>query len=476
MADQVIEYDATQSPVLDSFHGSDSFMRAIMGPVGSGKSVACTMETFLRANAQEPLKDSIYRPTKWAIVRNTYRELEDTTIATFFQWIPRELGHWRSSKHTFEAEWPHPSGDGTIVQFEVIFRALDTPKDAGKLLSLEVTGGWFNEAREIPFGLIDLFQTRVGRFPPKKQCVVPAWNGIFLDTNPPDSDTQFYKVFEELKPNGYELFRQPSGLSHEAENKANLIDGYYERLCLGKTQDFIDVYVKAEYGFVIDGKPIFPEYVDQQHCRDIKYTPSLSSPIVVGIDFGLTPAAVFGQVTEAGKWVIFDEIVTEDMGAKRFGGELRRLINKKYAHHDLEIYGDPAGDNRSETDESTAFMILRSEGIHALRAPTNDQSIRFEAIRACLTRMDMGAEPGFLVLPCCKMLRKSLKGGYCYKRMQVSGADRYQDKPDKSSRFSHVNDALQYLLIGAGEGKRVIKQKRASNLDLSRKHIHRGII
>ncbi|MGE3479754.1 MAG: hypothetical protein AB7G80_09840, partial [Dongiaceae bacterium] len=49
-------------------------------------------------------------------------------------------------------------------------------------------------------------------------------------------------------------------------------------------------------------------------------------------------------------------------------------------------------------------------------------------------------------------LRKRFRGGYHYKRMQVSGEARYDDKPNKN-KFSHVHDALQYMLLGAGEGR-----------------------
>ena len=37
MTGAAIDYDSEQSPTLDKFHNSDDFLRAIMGPVGSGK-------------------------------------------------------------------------------------------------------------------------------------------------------------------------------------------------------------------------------------------------------------------------------------------------------------------------------------------------------------------------------------------------------------------------------------------------------
>lgn len=58
-------------------------------------------------------------------------------------------------------------------------------------------------------------------------------------------------------------------------------------------------------------------------------------------------------------------------------------------------------------------------------------------------------QPGFLLSRSCKTLRKGFCGGYKYERIQVSGDERYRDKPCKN-RYSHPHDALQYLCLVAG--------------------------
>ena len=70
----------------------------------------------------------------------------------------------------------------------------------------------------------------------------------------------------------------------------------------------------------------------------------------------------------------------------------------------------------------------------------------------------------FLIDYRCKELIKGFEGGYAYRRIQVSG-ERYDDRPEKN-RFSHIHDALQYLMLGAGEGRQVLNhnaQGRAFN-------------
>ena len=54
-------------------------------------------------------------------------------------------------------------------------------------------------------------------------------------------------------------------------------------------------------------------------------------------------------------------------------------------------------------------------------------------------------------------MRKAMVGGYRYRRVRDSGTERYQDKPDKN-HFSHVAEAGQYLMLGGGEGKVIIRR------------------
>ena len=63
-------------------------------------------------------------------------------------------------------------------------------------------------------------------------------------------------------------------------------------------------------------------------------------------------------------------------------------------------------------------------------------------------------ESGLLIDPKCINLIKGFSGGYHYKRIQTSG-ERYDERPNKN-RFSHIHDALQYLLLGAGEGRSLV--------------------
>ena len=181
---------------------------------------------------------------------------------------------------------------------------------------------------------------------------------------------------------------------------------------------------------------------------DIAIVPQ--STVYVGIDFGLTPACVFGQKLR-GRWLIIDELVAEDMGILRFSDLMKEKM-AQYLPRDFTIFGDPAGDHRAQTDESTPFQILKGRGINARPTHSNDVTLRLESVNATLQRMIDG-ESGLLIDPKCVNIIKGFDGGYHYRRMQVSG-ERYEDKPNKN-RFSHIHDALQYMMLGAGEGRKL---------------------
>ncbi len=73
-----------------------------------------------------------------------------------------------------------------------------------------------------------------------------------------------------------------------------------------------------------------------------------------------------------------------------------------------------------------------------------------------LTRLVDGS-PGLLVHPSCRVLRKAMAGGYSHKRVQAGGAAKFRDVTEKNG-FCHVAESLQYLLVGGGEARLLVKR------------------
>ena len=466
--------------VLKTFMKDDTFFRGIRGPVGSGKSVGCCVEVFRRALGQKKGPDGI-RKSRWAIIRNTNPQLRTTTIKTWLDWFPEN--DW--GKFIWSVPYTHHIKKGDI-DLEVLFLALDRPEDVKKLLSLELTGIWINEAREIPKSIIDACTMRVGRFPSMRDGG-PSWTGVIADTNAPEEDHWWPIMSGEVpipdhipreqakmlvKPDNWRFFTQPSGMvevkneegeidnyahNPKAENRKNMMQSYYPNLIQGKTKSWIDVYVMNKLGHIQDGKPVYQMFAPDVHVAKEEIPGAAGSPVYVGVDFGLTPAATIGQKIR-GRWLIQSEIVAVDMGIVRFAEVLRTELSSRFsACGDVYIYGDPAGDFRAQTDESTPFQILRGAGLRAFPTHSNSVDLRLEAVSSLLTKMVEG-KPAFIVDRRCPMLIKGFEGGYSYKRMEVSG-ERYADKPDKNM-FSHVHDSLQYMMLGAGEGRALMTSQK----------------
>ena len=468
-----LEY--TAEPTLRAFHASDAFIRGVRGPVGSGKSTGVgVMEMLIRAHQQEPGAGK-RRKTRWAAVRNTYGELKSTTIRTWQEWVPQDLAPIKWDE-PITCKMVQPLDDGTILDLEIIFIAVDRPAHIKKLKSLELTGAWLNEASELDKSVLDMLTARVGRCPSKKDGKM-TWCGVVMDTNSMDDDHWYHDLAEGPTDNEKraELEEMLEGLRHslaqigmkrpllaffdqpaalieaqgsyipnpEAENirNLNLGSGYYLQLVAGKSKDWIDMYVMNRYGKVIDGKPVYPEYNEQIHGRNINLRPIPGLPIMIGLDFGLSPAAVAMQVSTKGQLLVLGECVSleRSMGLRQFIGDaLKPYLANRFGNVDstggtweFRLVGDPAGAQRAQGDEKTAFQIANEMNWSITPAKTNAFMARRESIAWFLNRLVEG-QPAFLLDATCKMLRKGFRGGYHYRRVQVVGEARFQDIPYKN--------------------------------------------
>jgi hypothetical protein len=439
----VREYSYASVPTIKRFSQSRAFIRGLMGPFGSGKSSGCVIELVKWGKRQHVQRDG-KRRARFAVIRNTYGELADTTIKTFLHWLPdRVFGSFDKGDNCYRLNRLDD------LEVEVIFRALDRPEHVAKLLSMELTGAWVNEAREIPWAIIKALKGRVDRYPPREDGgAVDA--GIIMDTNPPDDDSWWYRLFEEQQTEDgeqatAEIFKQPSGRSSDAENLLNLSPSYYRNLMAGADPDFIRVYVDGLYGYVKDGKPVYPEFNDSLHVAEVE--PVKGKPIFRGWDFGLTPACVFTQVLPDGRWIVFEELCGEDTSIDTFADVALELSAERFRGHKFEDYGDPAGQQRSAVDKNlrSCFDILNGKGI-VVQASEQNLTIRVESVKKALNTLRSG-KPQVQVHPRCTMLRKGFAGRYQYKRIRVAGsAERYHDEPEKNE-YSHPHDALQYVAV-----------------------------
>jgi hypothetical protein len=428
------------------FLTSDAFIALIVGPVGSTKTTAGIMKIAYHASQMARCRDGIRR-SRAIWVRNTREQLRDTSIPDVLRWYPDgQAGTYLKSEYKFILRFDD-------VECEILFRGLDDSNDVRRLLSLQASFGILDEFREINPDIFNALQGRLGRYPSKLDngvgCVTDDGRSnahIWGMTNPPDMDT-FWETYLSDPPANAECFFQPSGLSQEADWLEFLPDGYYENLAEGKSEDWVDVYINAKFGKSLSGQPVFRAFDRDIHVSNgpLNYIKLSQHPLIIGMDFGLTPACTISQVDPQGRFLTFADLTSEGMGTLRFCRErLKPLLSNKFPGMPVLIVGDPAGQQRAQTDERSVFDILKAEGFRVIPAKTNSVVARVNAVDKLLTTMVDG-KPRHVIDPSCRHLINALRGGYRYKIKTNGQTD---DKPEKNE-YSHVADAHQYACLHA---------------------------
>jgi hypothetical protein len=427
-------------PTVERFMLDGHLVRFIVGPVGSGKSMGCIMELLRRAR-QQVADANGRRSTRFALIRNTMQQLRTTVLSDVMQYLNPMLRYFvTDSTIQIRADLE----DGTAVHSDWVMIPLDTKEDVRRLLSMQLTGAWINEVREVPYEIVSALLERLGRFPSKLNGG-PTWHGLIADSNPWDVDSPYHEALVLNPDPKWKLFHQPSGVSPEAENLENLPDGYYENAMSGSTEERIATQIRSEWGTSNAGQAVFRRSFDANtHVVDMETVVNPMRPLLVAMDFGRTPCALIGQVDTHGRYLIFEEIVTDDMGLHQMLAErLRpRLMNEPYAGKRSYVVADPAGAQRSQYSEETAFDVLKSHGFLAYPGATNDIPPRLLAVEKLLRQQIMG-QPGLQISRLgCPVLIRAMASQYHYRRRRDGHLD---EKPEKNNHpYSDVADALQY--------------------------------
>lgn len=466
----------TAPPTCARFMKSESFGRLIGGPVGSGKTTACLFELFRRALEQHPAPDGI-RYTRFAIVRQTLKQLKDTVLKDILDWL-KHVASYKVSDNTIYIQF----GD---VRSEWVLIPLDNPEDQARLLSMQLTGAWMSECIEMDVALISPLAGRCGRYPGAALggC---TWMGIIADTNMPAEGSPWHNFMELNTPADWQIFIQPGGMDDNAENLEWLTQTpetlklpphddrrraqgrkYYERFIRSNSADWCKRYVHAKYGDDPSGSAVFRESFKRHwHVVD-EVEPVSGWPLLVGLDFGRDPCAIICQPDHRGRLLVLEEVIAEDIGLEL---QLQRaikpaLMQERYMGKGVYIVGDPAGRQRSTLYEETSFDLIKRNGLNAYPAPTNDVDKRLNAVESWLLGSRDGGPAVLIDAERCPKLVRALAGGYRYGR--TKGGQR-KPSPDKNE-YSHIMDAFQYACVAAHGGmtdmvaNRMMRRSRGSD-------------
>lgn len=431
-------------PTIGAFADCKNRLQFLFGPLGGGKTTGTLMKLLTLAHLQQPNQNGV-RKTRWAVVRNTRSQLRDSVIKTVFEWLPpnNKTIKWHETNMDLLIDMPLP--DGTRINCELMFRPLDDEKDARRLLSVEYTGGWLSEFREIPFGLLVDLLSRTGRYPSAIEGGAD-WYGVFGESNMCTKGSDWYKFLMIERPEHCSVFIQPSAMSPEAENLANLKPDYYTMLLAGKGENWIQAHITSQFPDSLDGKAVWGSSYDyERHVAKQTLVPMGLAPIIIGVDQGRSPAAVAMQTSPTGRLRVLRETYASGMGMDKFAAEyIRPMVSTHFAGLPILCVIDPAGMRMSEVNDISPAKVLEMAGFKVMPAPTNDVDRRIASVERQLILHN-----GFEISPACPMLINAIAAEYRYKTKKNGDLEDY---PEKRHPVSDLADSLQYGTLVASGG------------------------
>jgi hypothetical protein len=171
---------------------------------------------------------------------------------------------------------------------------------------------------------------------------------------------------------------------------------------------------------------------------------------------------VICQVDNFGRLIVFQEVVTEGMGLPKMLSEYLKpaLMMEPFVGQSLFVVGDPAGRQKSQLSEETAFDVLRDYGFRAVPASTNNIESRLTTVEKSFTTHIAG-QPGVQISRTgCPTLISALGNKYRFRRRKDGQLD---DLPEKLHPWSDVVDAFQYACLGMGANLTGRVLRRSSN-------------
>lgn len=462
-------YEAA-GPVCSAYIRSNGPADAITGPAGSGKTVGSIVKAIRFAMLSMPIcRDGRIR-CKVTVLRQNYRALYRTTLKSWFEWFPPDYpqstfsgGVDRPAVHKLKLSTVR-DGREVPVDLDVEFFAVGETAIEELLKGYETSYFWINEADQLAVRAISFAYSRTGRYPSRGDLAegVERPRAMGLDFNPMAPDHPLWKACEagsfqeEPDPDALRFinfFRQPSGLSPQAENRKGKTRAEYEQDVVSFSDPAdVERLVHGRPGLARIGRPVYVKHYDAAKHLARETLPVLPGPLHLGFDQGLRAACVIFQESSLGQIRFLDEVTTPEdgsgVGVTRFAEWLiQKLLSPRFRDHPLGIAGaDPAGFTGADTlaGELTWALMMASQLQHMLQpAPSNEPSIRIEAITQLL-RLDIEkGVPGLIVDPACKTLIKGFEALYVYGK-RSDGT--YEDRPIKN-HAANVHDAAQYGVL-----------------------------
>lgn len=447
-------------PISDRYILSHVPMALIIGPGGSGKTTASAKKFAVEAQRIRPGPDGVRRYVlgTW---RQKYVNIWKATIPSWWKLWPKDMpgSKWtgaspREAEHVirFEDRW------GPILAVNR-FRAFGEAADPDDVLGNEFTDCYLNEWPTLPEELMIALVDRIGRDPPRE--ITGRVGKMFGDGNAPDVLSYTYRDWYENKKDGYVLYRQPSGLAPDAENIQAVGREYYENSARINAHRpwWINRMIHAKPGFTRANLPCWPEWDDDRNMAASTLDVYKELPVIVGIDGGLTARAAYMQERGDGQLRILAETSIERAGMRELADRMLVIeATPRFAGCKFVDSCDPAMKAGEDTaDKSDRQKLSGYIARDVALAPSQNVDSRHHAVRSKLKHTCEGGQPGLLVDPSCKTIRRGANQTYHFRT--IAGTD---DVGSVAKTLDgHTCEAAEYgaLLCGTAVARRTIAEQ-----------------
>lgn len=428
------------------FFWTPSRFPAYIGAFGSGKSlILCLKGIYLSL---------MYPGTKGLLMRATYPQLMDTTIATLFKifsyfgWqsgkqynhhISRKLVELYTGKDTVSTILYRPAkNEGENIQASI-----------EDLQSLEIDWAGIDEIVGVDERVVMAVRNRVGRWGVIGKS---EHRMMMVSGNPPSEGTWVHKRWYERKYTDDTPIQDPEEhavfASSTYENKRNLPKDYID--ALEASPDYWkQAFLYGRLSFIPpEGLPVYQYFAAHYNLfvsdKPLSYNPKL--PILRGYDIGPTAknkAVVIGQLDPKGVLIILAEFMVLDPGITRFGRYITEQCSAMFPDAtEYRDIADPVAFHISQTDGKSPAGLLREFGINLIPGEESFQ-LRTDAVEQVMARFIDGV-PGLLIDSTrCPKLTQGMAGGFRYRIIDEPNS-RYSKEVIKDI-YSHYCDALAYL-------------------------------
>lgn len=480
----------------------------IRGPWGSGKTVASIYKMVRHSAVDFPIcRDGVVH-VRWAAVRDTYREMAKTALASWLEAFPKTGPFTAAGKDAFSGGQDRPvthilewdvlrnwyvakgvwEKRQTLVRMEMQFGAIGEQNLDSFFKGYEISGGWLNECDLIHQDAPGKLYGRTGRYPPEAEMM--EWEGERLgwktdpdtgrqsidvprivcgDFNPPDETNWTYEreIENPEKWPDYKFFSQPSGLDPRAENRVGKARHKYEeeeRVFGGPDAPDARRNVHGQYAPKATGTVIFKRFNLQRHRADqaLKIYPEL--PFTLGMDAGGRPACVFVQRTPNGQRRVLREVISRPdqvTGPSRFAENIMEVLLRDFrGMRCAGAWADPSswyGADKQRGEFAWVDTVSMALQMPILPTATNDLGARFEAIDFYFGDIDANT-PRMVIDPSCKYLIRAYVSQY--QLTKHSSEAKTSGLEIEKNEYSHIAEADQYEAYGY-RGPTAVKKEAA---------------